>query len=438
MSLINDVLRDLERRRQAPAVDILRGVRAPLPPRGQRRWLWLLVLPLVPVLGWVVHRADVLVAPAASQALAVPEEPVAVPAHQPEPVATTVEALRPAVQLTGLSLSQAANRLRAVLSLNGPVSHRVERAADGQGVLLALEGAELPGMLPAPTGAESLLQGLDVRRDGERLLFNFSFAQPVRVQTAVEARGEGAAIVLEAVAAEPPKPAVAAKETPAKLEPAPAPAPSVEPSERIATGSFQKTPTQLSPAELAARAYAEGESHLRSGRSAAALAAWEQALVQDPSHRPARTAMAELLLNTGRVAEAEALLRRAHERWPADSGFAERYGRLLIAQGRDADAILVLEAGRPPLVGDGEYLALLAAVYQRLGRYAESAEAYGQVLNDHPQREVWWMGLGIALEGAGQAQPAAKAYRHALALPGLSRELRGYAEGRLRSLASRK
>lgn len=443
MSLINDVLRDLEQRRQVPSSNTLRGVRPPLSPPRQARRLWLFALPLVGGLGWAAYSADVLMPPVA------PEAHAAAAAVAPDPAAPVqvpaVAALPPLAQLRGLSLSQSASRLQAMLSLSEPVTHRVERAADGRVVSLVLEGVELQGVLPAPGAAASLLQGLDLRPEGERLLIDFTFAQAVRVQTAVESRGAGAVLVLEAVSVSPARPEVVARAVtpePPGAEPASAPGPAAaaafESPAQQAKPSFQKMPAHLSPGELAAQAYAEGAQHLRSGHMAAALAAWERALAQDPSHRPARGAAAELLLNLGRTVEAEELLRQAHRRWPADSGFAEQYGRMLIGQGRDADALAVLEAARPALVGDGEYLALLAAVYQRLGRYAESAEAYGRVLGAHPQREVWWMGLGITLEGAAQTQAAAKAYRRALALPGLGRELRAYAEGRLRSLATQK
>ena len=442
MSLINDVLRDLERRRQSDSSDGLRGVRPVLAPERRSRGVWLVavLVPLMAVGGWWGYSARAGKPPAAAAPqLEQPAEPAPIPRF---------------AQLTGLALSHGERRLRIVMSLDAEVAHRVERG-DSR-LRLVIDKTRLGAPVPAPTGEEGLLEAMDVRQEDDGLVLDLAFSQKVRVQTALEPRGSGAALIVDAhgieaaratvvVEVEPPR-AIAAVESTAAVVPRRAPEAPVNaapadaeieavaaPSRREA-GVFQKTPKLLSPAELAARSYAEGMRHWRDNRAVEADEAWRQALEHDPAHADARAALADLLARQGRGAEAGALLRQAHERWPQDQLQAERYARYLIANGRDGDAVTVLEAARPAAVGDGEYLALLGAVYQRLGRHAESAEAYGRVLSVHPGREIWWMGMAIALEGAGNVAPALQAYRRALALPSLSPELRRYAETRAKAL----
>lgn len=422
MSLINDVLRDLERRRQSSG-DVLRGVRAN--DAGPPRWrviVWL--LPLAAVVsagGWFAaerfRTGSRVEAPPPAAAAPAPAEParVSVPA--------------PAVMVNTVSLTQSARGAHLVFGLSGQVTHRVERSTNGKRLTVRLEGARLGTALPPLAAPEGALRGFDVSRERDDLLLGLDFVAPARAQTVLESRDEATALVVrvelepgpEPIALEPPAPAVAAAPPP----PAPAPRPA----------EFQKAPARLSGAEQAAQSYDAALRHLQRGQTAAAEAALAAALQADEEHAAARRTLAAVLAGQGRSAEAERLLAEGVARAPRDSELAGAYGRLLVSLGRDSEALPVLEAAVPANVGDGEYFALLAALYQRLGRYADSAAIYGEVLRAYPDRGVWWVGLGISLEAAGETARARDAYRRALTAAGLSSELRSYAEDRARALA---
>lgn len=109
--------------------------------------------------------------------------------------------------------------------------------------------------------------------------------------------------------------------------------------------------------------------------------------------------------------------------------------RRLVERGAFAEArSLLLQSPQPALYEEPEYYALLAATQQRLGRYDEAVAGYRQLLLVFPENGTWWMGLGIALESNGQRTEAGDGYRRALATPGLRPELAQYVRQRLAAL----
>jgi MSHA biogenesis protein MshN len=73
-------------------------------------------------------------------------------------------------------------------------------------------------------------------------------------------------------------------------------------------------------------------------------------------------------------------------------------------------------------------------VLQRLGRHAEAVIAYQNAVQGAPQPGGAWAGLGISLEALGRNAEAVQAYHRALGAEPLAKELREYAEARIRAL----
>ncbi|MAT65229.1 MAG: hypothetical protein CMN57_06265 [Gammaproteobacteria bacterium] len=242
-----------------------------------------------------------------------------------------------------------------------------------------------------------------------------------------------------------PEPAAAQitpEAAPASAEPASDPdtasEPELSPPDRNAAGSttpaMRKTPRPLSPAEQAGQHFADGLDALGQGQWRLAEQALQAALAADPDHLHARESLSGVLLYQGRRREAEQVLAAGLERHPQAPSLARPYARLILEQGRDTVAIEVLETALVNAADNADYLALLAGVYQRNQRYVDAAASYRAALSLAPQRAAWWLGLGLALEGSGELQPAAGAYRSAIENPGLNPETRRYAEQRLQQL----
>lgn len=198
--------------------------------------------------------------------------------------------------------------------------------------------------------------------------------------------------------------------------------------------AVEKTARPLSPEQQAELSYQDALRLLQSGRPSAAEPRLRAALDSYPALRTARTALAGLLINAGRLPEATTVLSVGLALAPTYAPFAKLYARLRIDQGELADARAVLERAAPPVQDDPEYHALLAALYQRLGLYAQAAQTYRGALQAQPRNGVWWLGLGLALEGAGDRVTALQAYQRAQQSGTLDAEVLRYVETKITAL----
>ena len=84
------------------------------------------------------------------------------------------------------------------------------------------------------------------------------------------------------------------------------------------------------------------------------------------------------------------------------------------------------------LVADDPNLAaFLAALHQRQGEHEQAIGLYQTLLQQHPNKGIWQMGLAISLEKKGEIPQALAAYRASLADESLSARLRQFIQTRL-------
>jgi MSHA biogenesis protein MshN len=229
--------------------------------------------------------------------------------------------------------------------------------------------------------------------------------------------------------------------TPSTIEPpAPKPVPPttqtvVAQAASISTrgpSSMHKTLREPSPTEHAAQRYADALTALRSGDTLRAETQLRAALDQVPAHTQAAETLVALLLQQGRAQDAEAILATAVAAAPHAPQLLILHARVLAEAGRDREAVTLLQS--PTLSNDADSQALLGALQQRLGNDTQAADAYRQALSRAPQRGAWWLGLAISLERSQQPVAALEAYRRALADATLDTQVTGYVRGRIVAL----
>ncbi|MHB8471494.1 MAG: tetratricopeptide repeat protein [Gammaproteobacteria bacterium] len=203
---------------------------------------------------------------------------------------------------------------------------------------------------------------------------------------------------------------------------------------RDTTSPVEKTLRPMSAEQQAELAYRDGMRLLQSGRPSIAEPRLRAALSASPTYYPARAALAALLINSNRLADAHSLLVAGLELAPQQPTLAKLDGRLLIEQAQLQQARAVLERAAPPLPSDPEYYSLLGALYQRLGLYAQAAQTYRSIVETDPRNGVWWMGLGMALEGTGDTGAARAAYEHAQQSGSLNRAVLQFVQAKLAAL----
>jgi len=200
------------------------------------------------------------------------------------------------------------------------------------------------------------------------------------------------------------------------------------------TAGMEKVIHPPSTMELADQLYQQGYRELQQRRNLQADELWQRALKTEPAHEKTREGLIALYLSQGRKVEATTLLTEGVARHPQNGNFAQLYARLQAEQGDTAQAIATLEQAIGRAEPQATMFALAAALYQQQRDYAKSISAYQRALQMQPQQGNWWMGVAISLEGAGKAAEAESAYEEALKRGGLSKESQGYVQQRLDAL----
>jgi MSHA biogenesis protein MshN len=179
----------------------------------------------------------------------------------------------------------------------------------------------------------------------------------------------------------------------------------------------------------AENAYRRGLAALQEGRVSEAMASLQAALRTSPRHEAARQTLVGLLIENNRGDEAMTQLQQALTLDPRQPALAMLLARLQIERGKTG--IDVLLRTLPYAAGNGEYHAFLGGALQRQNRFREAAEQYQTALRTTPNNAVWWMGLGMALQGDKRNAEAADAFRQAKTLGTLPPDLQAFVERRL-------
>lgn len=160
-----------------------------------------------------------------------------------------------------------------------------------------------------------------------------------------------------------------------------------------------------------------------------------KALSLEPEHVAARGALAGLMIQNGQLPQAAALLDHGLDLKPGSATLIELRARVYVMQGDNQRARTLLEENAPKVSQDPEYHAMLAAVYQRLGDYDKAGAVYQALVNEKPQNGVWWLGLGLSMEATGKVEEARQAYQKAQVSRVLSPKLRQFVKQKLSSLS---
>lgn len=173
---------------------------------------------------------------------------------------------------------------------------------------------------------------------------------------------------------------------------------------------------------------------LHEGKIDFAIERLQRLLTAHPQHVRAREVLIATLIDVRRIDEAAGLARDGLVLNPAQPKLAMTLARLQLERGELAPAIATLEATRNYAGNQPDYHAFLAALVQRAGRYRDAADHYTIALRSVPQNGVWWMGLGISYQALKQDAEAEQAFRRARSAGGLSPELQTFVGNRLSQL----
>lgn len=202
----------------------------------------------------------------------------------------------------------------------------------------------------------------------------------------------------------------------------------------VAGAQIDKRMQTLTPAQMAENEYREAANFLGQGRLVEAQDGFRQALQHNPMHVGARQGLFGLLVDARRTAEAEQLLKEGLKLNPGQPGLAMALARLQLDRADANAAIETLQASAASAQNSPDYLAFFAGLLQRQSRHREAVEQYQTALRLAPNAGVWLMGLGISLQALGRNTEAQDAFRRARASNTLNAELQAFVDQRLRQL----
>lgn len=141
-----------------------------------------------------------------------------------------------------------------------------------------------------------------------------------------------------------------------------------------------------------------------------------------------------VLVAASRPAAAEQALQRGLSTADKPARLAKLYAKTLLDRGDKDAAVGLLASHRPAAATDTEYDAFLAALLQQTGQYAEAGEIYQKLLTVDPNSGSWLIGLAMSHDSLGYRDEALLAFERALASGSLKSPLDRYARRRTAEL----
>ncbi len=184
--------------------------------------------------------------------------------------------------------------------------------------------------------------------------------------------------------------------------------------------------------ESADAAFRRAAGLIEKGRITDAKIALNAALAANPDHAAARQTLAALLIEARALDEAQATLTEGLARDAGNSNFAIVLARLQLERGDQSSALELLTKHRAAGAANAQYRAFHAALLRRAGRHAEAADEYLAALRQAPGVGAWWVGLALSHEANERDAEAMHAFRQARASGALTAELADLVERKLR------
>ncbi len=159
-------------------------------------------------------------------------------------------------------------------------------------------------------------------------------------------------------------------------------------------------------------------------------------LEENPEAHQSRETLATLLLAQQEYARASAVVDQGLALVPNNAAFKKIKARLLMQANDSAQALTLLRNVPPAVTADTEYYELLASAYQQQGNHRQAVATYQDLLRIDRSQGRWWAGLGISLEAQNMPADAITSYRTALQSTNLAPGLRRYIQSRMSNLGN--
>ncbi len=465
MSLVNDMLRDLDARRATPTErKNLEGIHAVDETGAARRERYGRLRQISLIATAVVLVAIALFA--LSKRLATPAEPAVV---SPAPVEEVMPQAPAATRLLEVLSQNDSQRFTLQLLLDRAVSYqRIDTSGSVSFQLQDVQFTGAPRTGRIESNGQSLSWSVEAQGEGVQVLL---IGDRLNVADRLESAGDRTQLWLdipladaEAAAEQPIAPLPVAEQADpgeealpdwvtreaAPVEPdnvstraEPAAEPAAEQQATPRPAAVTERPAAVGPSTVSIGAHqpdalAEARQALSQGEHLLAIRQLQALHQAQPKNPEISRWLARAYLAAGDTAALLAWLPAQLEARPFDAELRELLARGQLQAGDMAAAIATLQQNAPELQRNAAYHALLAALYQQVGDWSASAATYRRLIVVRPNQGAWQLGLAIALEQLDQLPLAARHYRLAQRGQGLDGGARQFAAERADSLGGTK
>lgn len=219
---------------------------------------------------------------------------------------------------------------------------------------------------------------------------------------------------------------------PAETVSLPKAAPYAAPPKAAAPGAIDKTPAAKTLRERSEADYRRAVGLVNGARTGEATDLLLDVLRQDGGHVASRQLLARLLIEQRRNDEAMAILAEGLAAQPGQVPWAMTLARLQVDRGDLAGAARTLQQSQPFASGNADYQGFAGHVQHRLGHEKESVDFYQAAVRLAPTEGRWWLGLGLSLEADHRAAEAREAFLRARASGSLNADLATVVDQKLR------
>jgi MSHA biogenesis protein MshN len=147
-----------------------------------------------------------------------------------------------------------------------------------------------------------------------------------------------------------------------------------------------------------------------------------------------REMLAKLLLQQGDSIEALSLADLGLRIAPDYNGYKKIKARILMGAGVSREAADLLSVRAPSLASDPEYHELQAASLLASKQFDEALILYEGLSEQSPDQSRWWYGRAASLDALGRGYEAAQSYERALRIGSLTSNLRQLSQERINAI----
>lgn len=199
-------------------------------------------------------------------------------------------------------------------------------------------------------------------------------------------------------------------------------------------GPSVKEEPRFSTAQLDTIAVQDALRLISENNPAAAYSRLEEYIVENRNAHQSRETYAKLLMSRGMVADATALIDGGLEIAPNHSGFKKVKARLLMSEGNISDAVNILISRAPDVAEDIEYHDLLASAQLSSRDFAGAIISYRGLVEFDQTQGKWWYGYAASNDQLGNSSAARQSYLRAMQYSNLSANLRQRSQERVVAL----